>query len=143
MTLISSGMMRDDAAIIKNIGADAQRFSGKTILLSGGAGFLGRHFIAVFRHLNKEVLTKPCKVISVDNFITGEQASLYEDGRHDPDIVEVWADVSSPLPVREDIHFIIHAAGVASPAGDGRATSYGLQGCRESTSKSWISATSW
>lgn len=115
MTSSSVGMMQDDAAIIKNLGANAQRFSGKTVLLCGGAGFLGRHFISVFRRLNKEVLTKPCKVISADNFITGEQLALYEDGRHDSNIVDVWADISFPLPVREDLHFIIHAAGVASP----------------------------
>jgi UDP-glucuronate decarboxylase len=83
--------------------------------LSGGGGFLGRHFIAVFRRLNKEVLAKPCRVISADNYITGDQLALHEDGRLDPNIVDVWADVSYPLPVREDLHFIIHAAGVASP----------------------------
>ena len=58
---------------------------------------------------------KPCKVISVDNYITGEQAALHEGGHHDPNIIDVWADVSYPLPVREDLHFIMHAAGVASP----------------------------
>jgi UDP-glucuronate decarboxylase len=101
--------------IIENLGADAHRFSGKTVLLSGGAGFLGRHFIALFRRLNKDVLAKPCKVISADNYITGEQLALHEGGHHDPNIVDVWADVSYPLPVREDLHFIMHAAGVASP----------------------------
>ncbi len=108
--------MHDDIeSIIANLGADVQRFAGKTILLSGGAGFLGRHFIAVFRRLNRDVLTKPCKVISADNYITGEQLALHEGGRHDPNIVDMWADVSYPLPVREDLHFILHAAGVASP----------------------------
>jgi len=105
----------DEKKIVENLGSDAHRFSGKTILLSGGAGFLGRHFIAAFRRLNKEVLAKPCKVISADNYITGEQTELYESGHHDPNILDVWADVSYPLPVREDLHFIIHAAGVASP----------------------------
>jgi UDP-glucuronate decarboxylase len=108
--------MHDDGSdIIENLGADAQRFSGKTVLLSGGAGFLGRHFIAVFRRLNKDVLSKPCRIISADNFITGDQQALHEDGRYDPNLIDVWADVSHPLPVREDLHFIIHAAGVASP----------------------------
>jgi len=108
-------VQNDIKDIIENLGADAHRFSGKTVLLSGGAGFLGRHFIAVFRQLNQEVLAKPCKVISVDNYITGEQAALHEGGRNDPNILDAWADVSYPLPVREDLHFIMHAAGVASP----------------------------
>jgi UDP-glucuronate decarboxylase len=112
----SSGNYRDDiAAIVQNLGPDAHRFAGKTILLSGGAGFLGRHFIAVFRRLNEEVLDKPCKVISADNYITGEQRALHESAGTDPNIIDVWADVSYPLPVREDLHFIVHAAGVASP----------------------------
>ncbi len=109
-------LAQEDAdTIVKNLGADAQRFAGKTILLSGGAGFLGRHFVAVFRRLNARVLDRPCKVISADNYITGEQATSADDGYHDPNIVNVWADVSYPLPVREDLHFIMHAAGVASP----------------------------
>jgi UDP-glucuronate decarboxylase len=108
--------MQDDvAAVVESLGRDAERFAGKTVLISGGAGFLGRHFIAVFRRLNADVLSKPCKIISADNYITGEQLALHEEGRKDPNIVDVWADVSHPLPVREDLHFIIHAAGVASP----------------------------
>ena len=94
---------------------NVQKFSGKTILIAGGAGFLGRHFISLFRKLNAETLTKPCKVISVDNFITGDPNAIYEDGKVDPNIIPVWADVSAPLPIREDIDFIIQAAGVASP----------------------------
>ena len=102
----------DADQVIKDLGDDAHRFAGKTILISGGAGFLGRHFIAVFRRLNDRVLSKPCRVISADNFITGEQ---HNDSRHDPNVLDVWADVSYPLPMREDLHFILHAAGVASP----------------------------
>ncbi len=105
----------DSATIVRNLGADAQRFAGKTVLLSGGAGFLGRHFLAVFRRLNESVLKQPCKVISVDNYITGEQSGAAETTHPDPHVVNVWADVCYPLPVREDLHFIMHAAGVASP----------------------------
>jgi UDP-glucuronate decarboxylase len=115
---VTHGMDRshdDIGDIIDNLGADAQRFAGKTILVSGGAGFLGRHIIATFRRLNKDVLDRPCKVISADNYLTGEQVSLNDDRRLDPNIVDVWADVTYPLPVREDLHFIMHAAGVASP----------------------------
>src|SRR5579871_808080 len=116
MTFSATGVMEQDVgAIVATLGADAHRFSGKTVLLAGGAGFLGRHFIATFRRLNEKILAKPCRVISADSYITGEQLSLHEGGRHDPNVMDVWADVSYPLPVREDLHFILHAAGVASP----------------------------
>ena len=112
----STHLEREDTdRIVRTLGADAQRFSGKTVLLSGGAGFLGRHFLAVFRRLNEGILDRPCKVISVDNYITGEQSSAAETAHPDSHVVNVWADVTYPLPVREDLHFIMHAAGVASP----------------------------
>jgi UDP-glucuronate decarboxylase len=108
-------MVDDVRETIEMLGEDVQRFTGKTILISGGAGFLGRHFVALFRRLNDGILSKPCKVISADNYITGEQLALHELSRRDQNVIDVWADVSYPLPIREDLHFILHAAGVASP----------------------------
>lgn len=109
---MSSILKEDIAAITAKLGKDVHRFAGKTVLISGGAGFLGRYFLAFFRHLNESVLKKEkVRVISVDNYITGS----LETGEHDPNISHVWADVVHPLPVREDIHYIIHAAGIASP----------------------------
>ena len=105
----------DTAEIIAMLGGDVQRFSGKTVLLSGGAGFLGRHITALVKRLNAEVLSAPCTLISVDNFITGDQEAHQSAGSGDSHIRSVWADVTYPLPLRQDLDFIIHAAGVASP----------------------------
>jgi UDP-glucuronate decarboxylase len=102
---------RDTEAIVHGLGDDAHLLSGKTVLLSGGAGFLGKHFLRVFKRLNDTILEHPVRVISVDNFITGEPST----NDRDENIAEVWADVTYPLPVREDIHYIMHAAGLASP----------------------------
>lgn len=88
--------------------------SGKTLLISGGAGFLGRYFLGVFRLLNARVLEKPVRVISVDNYITGERDGVF-GVNDDPNVLALWADVTAPLPVREPVHYIIHAAGLASP----------------------------
>ena len=101
----------DTDEIIRGLGEDAHLLSGKTVLLSGGAGFLGKNFLRVFKRLNATILEQPVRVISVDNFITGDPST----SNRDENIVEVWADVSYPLPVREDIHYIMHAAGLASP----------------------------
>ena len=115
MTSRAAKFMQDDVtAVVENLGADVHRFAGKTLLLAGGAGFLGRHFIALFRHLNKHVLKDPMRVISADNYITGEGQAVHEVD-YDPNILTMWADVAYPLPIREDLHFIVHAAGVASP----------------------------
>jgi UDP-glucuronate decarboxylase len=109
---MASSFFEEDVSTIAGLVAeDLHRFSGKTVLISGGAGFLGRYFVGFFKYLNEHVLKKPVRVISVDNYITGSQVHA----AHDSNIVHVWADVVHPLPVREDIHFIIHAAGIASP----------------------------
>ena len=109
---MSSIITEDIAKIAARLGDDAHQFAGKTVLISGGAGFLGRYFLALFRHLNASVLKeKKVRVISVDNYITG----LQETEAHDPYISHVRADVIHPLSVSEDIHYIIHAAGIASP----------------------------
>ena len=111
---MSELVKEDFATIAKGLGVEAGRLEGKTILVSGGAGFLGKYLIGTIVHLNDHVFRTPAKVISVDNFITGS-AHPHFDFKGRPDILEVWGDVSQPLPVREDIHYIIHAAGLASP----------------------------
>jgi len=106
----------DIRQIADNLGEVAKKLSGKTLLISGGAGFLGKYFLGLFKYLNKNVLDKPVRVISVDNYITGDPStSSGQVEMKDPNILEVWGDVVHPLPVREDTDYIIHAAGLASP----------------------------
>jgi FlaA1/EpsC-like NDP-sugar epimerase len=42
----------DAGDVAERLGPAAREFEGKTILLTGAAGFLGRHFRDVFAHLN-------------------------------------------------------------------------------------------
>lgn len=101
----------DIEAIAKNIENECSRLSGKTILITGGAGFLGNYLISVIDYLNKNVLEKPCRIISVDNFITGVKYRT-EEG---PNFKAIRHNVKDPFEVDEKIDFIMHAAGIASP----------------------------
>ena len=99
--------------IIAGLGAEAQKFAGKTVLLTGGRGFLGRYFSEVFHRLNNTVLDKPVRVVALDNLITAG-----EEGAQIPDLngVEfINHDVIQPFDWNDDVDYVIHAAGIASP----------------------------
>ena len=103
----------DVAAIAASVVDVAEDFAGKTLLLGGGRGFLGRYFIALFDHLNRERLSRPCKLIVLDNLIT-----THEEGPAPPPS-EHYAfhehDVSEPLDIEATPDFVVNAAGIASP----------------------------
>jgi len=103
----------DIAEIADHLGTTANAFAGKTILLTGARGFLGRYLTETFAHLNRERLQEPCKIIATDNLITaGKLGSEVQDK---DGVTFLKHDVIQPLRVNEPVHFILHAAGIASP----------------------------
>lgn len=112
---MSETIVKEDiAAIARGLGDDAKRLEGKTVFISGGGGFLGKFIVGALCYLNDNVLSKPCRIISVDNYITGKQHPHF-NYKNRTDVLEVWGDITQPLPIREPVHYILHAAGLASP----------------------------
>lgn len=103
---------------VENIGSriskQAHLLSGKTLLISGGAGFIGAYILRTIAHLNKTKLKVPCRVISIDNYSTGTKK---ENDTEFPvsEFTFIEHDIRKPIEISEKIDFIIHAAGVASP----------------------------
>lgn len=113
--MFKNNIVKEDIeSVSSRLKAEWPLLEGKTILLTGGAGFLGNFFVAVFSHLNK-VLSKPIKLLVIDNYITGSN-----DNPHinvgDPNISFLTHDVRKPLPDDLRADYVIHAAGIASPA---------------------------
>lgn len=108
-------IVREDiSSIAQAIKKDAKKLEGKTLLISGGAGFIGSYILATIHELNEKYLSKPCRVISIDNFITGRKRRIVEEIKSDS-FTFIEADVTKPLDIKEKVDYIIHAAGLASP----------------------------
>ena len=107
-------IQKDAMAVLENLGAKNDRFSGKSLLLTGAAGFLGAHFMHYFAVLNHTwILDAPVTVLAVDNFVRGKPGWVTKFG-DDNHIRFVAADVTMYEPGQQ-FDFIIHAASIASP----------------------------
>lgn len=112
--MVNSITTQDLKTILKSIHKEAKNLEGKTILISGGSGFIGSYINAVLFLLNKDVFQKKCRVISIDNYITGSKKNFLLDIADD-NFTFINADIRLPLIIDEEVDFIIHAAGLASP----------------------------
>lgn len=63
-------------------------FDKKNVLVAGGAGFVGSHLC--------DELVKTCKVICIDNFITGQEKNI-DHLLANPDFAFINHDLSTPL----------------------------------------------
>jgi UDP-glucuronate decarboxylase len=106
----------DITEIASRLGPAADALEGRKVLLAGGAGFIGRYLVALFRHLNAKQFKHPCRVTVVDNFITADGKS--PEPVTDAHIQFVHGDVIRPLngeAFAGPFEYIVQAAGIASP----------------------------
>lgn len=106
---------QDVQEILESIKSDVRKLEGKTILISGGAGFLGSYILAAINELNRQVLKKKCEVIVVDNYLTGKSSRIEKLNLDKKYFTFKKADISKPFAIKRKIDYIIHAAGIASP----------------------------
>ncbi len=79
----------------------------KTVLITGGAGFIGSHLCEFF-------LKKEFTVICVDNFLTGTKKNI-EQFLKNPLFQCIEHDITKPLAINTPVDYILHFACPASP----------------------------
>jgi len=79
----------------------------ETVLITGGAGFIGSH-------LCDYLIEKGYRVICVDNFLTGNKKNIsHLMGREDFKLIH--HDVTRYIDIKEKIDYVLHFASPASP----------------------------
>jgi dTDP-glucose 4,6-dehydratase len=79
----------------------------QTVLVAGGAGFIGTH-------LCESLLLDNYRVICVDNLITSSKNNILKL-LDNPNFQFIEQDITKPLEINEEIAFIFHLASPASP----------------------------
>lgn len=113
----ASWLVKEDLKYIcQNLEKEFSALSGKNLLITGGAGFLGYYLVqAALEHNRKASENSKIKVTVYDNFIRGVPEWLTAK-QGNPQLFIVKRDITDPLPIdMPDMHYMIHAASIASP----------------------------
>src|SRR3989338_9635766 len=79
----------------------------KTVLITGGAGFIGSHLCGF-------LLEKVFKVICVDNFITGNRKNV-EHLANNKNFDLINHNITNHIEIRQNLDYVLHFASPASP----------------------------
>ena len=107
-------IVTEDLEAITSAALPWDDLAGRTVLVTGAAGFLPAYMVETLLFLNEKHPDQKTRVLGLVRHEGRARArfAAYE-GR--PDLKLVVGDVSGPVDFGEPVHYIIHAASQASP----------------------------
>jgi len=103
-------ILKDNITEIKDrLSEYKDRISGKTFLVIGGAGFLGKNIVWTLMKFNEE-LDEKCKIIVLDNYVTGDEVFQLDEN-----IECIKYNIMDKFKTDKKIDYIMNLAGIASP----------------------------
>lgn len=110
--MVAYSLPSDIAEIGDHLGETARALAGRTLVLCGAGGFIGRYFAEAIDYLNQDVLEAPCRVLAVDSLITADRGAPQLSS---PSYRFIRHDIRQPFDADEPVHYVVQAAGIASP----------------------------
>lgn len=109
-----NSIIEDDLKYIQNSDLSWNVLEGKNILISGANGFVPAYLVETILFLNETRFKKKAKVFAL---IRNKEKALnrFAFYKNRTDLIFIVQDVTEPITIKDDIHFIIHAASQASP----------------------------
>ncbi len=100
---------KDVQEIVSDLKEIIPSLENKSILITGGRGFLGTYFLKTFLEIN-QLLANPMQIFVIDNLITSKDGVVQY-----PNVTFIESDISKKIEINESINYIIHSASIASP----------------------------
>lgn len=115
MSLPLTQVDREDLGrLVDGIAPVREKLAGTTLLITGAGGFLMRYMAIALCHMNDHVLSAPCRMILVDNGVSGSEGRLSAfEAREDCQVVA--GDVTTLADPEGSVDWVVHGASIASP----------------------------
>jgi nucleoside-diphosphate-sugar epimerase len=109
-----NAIVEEDLKFIAEAGVPWGSLEGKTILISGAAGFVPAYMVETILYLNETLFKDKAKILAI---VRNKERALsrFAFYKSRTELKFIQQDVCDPVSIKEPVDFVVHAASHASP----------------------------